>query len=125
MLGEGWTYRIVLALSGISLILVIVYLVQIEQNRSLRADVEQRQQFINQSIQLGRVNDALIRALAHAAVADNDDKLRQLLAQNGITIDPKTGAPIAGGAIGGTPAAGSESGGKPAAGGAAPAGAAK
>ena len=51
------------------------------------------QQFINQSIQLGRVNDALIRALATMAVSNNDDKLRDLLAQSGITINPTTGAP--------------------------------
>jgi len=35
----------------------------------------------------------LIRALAAAAVEHNDEKLRELLAQNGITINPTTGAP--------------------------------
>ena len=93
MRADGWVYRIVLALSGITLILVVVYLVLIEQNRSVQAEVNQRQQFINQSIQFGRVNEALVRALATAAVNDKDDKLRDLLAQNGITINPKTGAP--------------------------------
>src|SRR5215472_11224397 len=97
MLGESWTYRIVLALSGIALILVVVYLLQVEQNRSLRSEVDQRQQFINQSIQLNRVDEALIRALASTAVTDKDDKLRDLLAQNGITINPRTGAPTVGG----------------------------
>ena len=94
MLGEGWPYRIVLALSGITLILVVVYLVTTEQNRRVQAEVNQRQQFINQSIQFGRVNEALIRALAGAAVGDKDDKLRDLLAQNGIAINPQTGAPV-------------------------------
>jgi hypothetical protein len=117
MLGDGWTYRVVLALSGISLILVIVYLVQIEQNRSLRAEVDQRQQFINQSFQFGRVNEALVRALAGAAVSDKDNKLRDLLAQNGITINAKTGTPA--------PAAGEKGAPAGAAPNAAPAGAAK
>ena len=94
MLTDGWVYRIILALSGITLILVVVYLYQIEQNRSVQAEVNQRQQFINQSIQFNRVNDALIRALAAVAVSDKDDKLRDLLAQNGITINAKTGAPV-------------------------------
>jgi hypothetical protein len=93
MLGNGWTYRIVLALSGIAVILVIVYLIQVEQNRSLRAEADQRQQFINQSIQFSRVDEALIRALASAAVNDKDDKLRNLLAQNGISVNPRTGTP--------------------------------
>ena len=95
MLADGWVYRVVLALSGITFILVIVYLFVAQQNRAVQAEVNQRQQFINQSIQFNRVNDALIRALAAAAVSEKDDKLRNLLAQNGITIDPKTGAPVA------------------------------
>jgi len=81
------------ALSGITLVLVVVYIFVIQDNRSVQSEVNQRQQFINQSIQLGRVNDALIRALAATAVSNKDDKLRDLLAQNGITINPTTGAP--------------------------------
>jgi hypothetical protein len=81
------------ALSGITLILVVAYIVLIQNNRSVQAEVNQRQQFINQSIQLGRISDALIRALAATAVTDKDDKLRDLLAQNGVTINPTTGAP--------------------------------
>jgi len=81
------------ALSGITLVLVVAYIVLAQENRSVQAEVSQRQQYINQSIQLGRINDALIRALAAAAVDNNDDKLRELLAQNGITINPATGAP--------------------------------
>ncbi len=104
MWAEGWGYRIILALSGITLILVVVYLILIEQNRSVQAEVNQRQQFINQSIQFSRVNETLVRALAAAAVNDKDDKLRQLLAQSGITINPKTGAPEAGSAPAAPPA---------------------
>jgi type II secretory pathway component PulM len=95
MLAGGWVYRIVLALSGITLVLVVVYLVLVQENRSVQAEVNQRQQFINQSIQLNRINDALIRAIATTAVNDKDDKLRDLLAQNGITINATTGAPVA------------------------------
>jgi len=90
---DGWLYRLLVALSGITLVLVVVYIVVIQDNRSIQAEVNQRQQFINQSIQLGRIEDALVRALAATAVSDKDDKLRDLLAQNGITINPTTGAP--------------------------------
>jgi len=90
---DSWPYRLLVALSGITLILVVVYIFVIQDNRSVQSEVNQRQQFINQSIQLGRVNDALIRALAATAVSNKDDKLRDLLAQNGITINPTTGAP--------------------------------
>jgi type VI protein secretion system component VasK len=86
------------ALSGITLILVVVYIVLIQDNRSVQAEINQRQQFINQSIQLGRINDALIRALAASVVSNKDDRLRDLLAQNGITINPTTRAPERGAA---------------------------
>ena len=90
---DSWLYRLLVALSGISLILVIAYIVVIQDNRSIQAEINQRQQFINQSIQLGRIEDTLVRALAATAVDSKDDKLRDLLAQDGITINPKTGAP--------------------------------
>jgi hypothetical protein len=92
MLTGGWVYRIFVALSGITLILVVVYLFLVEQNRSVQAEVNQRQQFINQSIEFNRINDALIRALATTAVNRINDKLRDLLTQSGITINPATGA---------------------------------
>jgi hypothetical protein len=90
---DSWLYRLLVALSGITLALVVGYIVLNQDNRTVQAEVNQRQQFINQSIQLGRINDTLIRALAAAAVEHNDEKLRELLTQNGITINPTTGAP--------------------------------
>jgi hypothetical protein len=82
-----WLYWAVVGLSGLSLLLVATYIVLVQDNRSVQLEVNQRQQFINQSIQLGRVNDVLIRALAAAAVNSNDDRLRNILAQSGITIN--------------------------------------
>src|SRR5438874_13708191 len=93
MRADSWLNRGFVALSGITLVLVVAYIVLAQENRSVQAEVSQRQQYIDQSIQLGRINDALIRALAAAAVDNNDDKLRELLAQNGISINPTTGAP--------------------------------
>ncbi len=90
---DGWLYRVLVALSGITLVLVVAYIILIQDNRSVQAEVNQRQQFINQSIQLGRINETLIRNLAAAAVNNKDDRLRDLLAQSGFTINPTTGAP--------------------------------
>jgi|SRR5215472_9040353 len=94
MLTDSWLYRLLVALSVITLVLVVAFIVLVQDNRSLQAEVNQRQQFINQSNQLGRVNEALIRALASTATASGDEKLRDLLTQSGITINPATGAPI-------------------------------
>ena len=83
----GWLYWVAVGLSGLTLALVVVYIVLVQDNRTVQIQVNQRQQFINQSAQLSRVNEALIRALATATVNNKDDKLRDLLAQNGITIN--------------------------------------
>jgi hypothetical protein len=88
---KGWLERLLVALSGITLILVVAYIVLVQDDHTMQAEVNQRQQFISQSIQLGRVDEALIRALA--ANAGRDDKLRELLTQNGISINATTGAP--------------------------------
>jgi hypothetical protein len=88
-----WLYRVVVGLSGFSLVLVIVYIILVQDNRSVQLEVNRRQQFINQSLQLGRINEALIRALAATAVSNKDDKLRDLLTQNGITINA-AGEPV-------------------------------
>jgi hypothetical protein len=89
----GWLYWLVVGLSGLTLPLVVAYMVLVQDNRTVQAQANQRQQFINQSVQLGRINEALIHALATEAVNEKDDKLRDLLAQTGITINA-AGEPI-------------------------------
>jgi len=89
-----WLYRVMVGLSGFSLVLVVVYIILVQDNRSVQLEVNRRQQFINQTTQLGRVNEALIRALAAAAVSNKDDKLRDLLTQQGITVNA-AGEPVA------------------------------
>ena len=84
---SGWIYRVTTVLSGLTLVLVVAYICLVQDNRAVQAEVTRRQQFITQSIQLGRINEVLIRALAAAAANGKDDKLRELLAQNGITIN--------------------------------------
>jgi hypothetical protein len=73
--------------------LVVAYIILVQDNRAVQAAVNRRQQFINQSTQLGRISEALIRALAATAVSNKDDKLRDLLADNGITINA-SGEPV-------------------------------
>jgi hypothetical protein len=73
----------VLGVIAIALVVVNFYLVL--QNQRAQAEVNQRQQFIAQSAQLSSLNEALIRSIATAAASNNDDKLRDVLNQNGIT----------------------------------------
>ena len=93
MRADGWLYWATVGLSGLALALVVAYMVLVQENRTVQADVNRRQQFINQSVQLSRINEALIRAIASAAVSNKDDKLRNLLAENGITVNA-SGEPV-------------------------------
>jgi hypothetical protein len=87
-------YWVMTSLAGISVVLVIVNGVIFLTDQSAQAEVNQRQQFINQSAQLGRVQEGLIRALALSAANNKDDQLRDLLAQFNIsyTVNPPPAA---------------------------------
>ena len=96
-LASDWPSRLLAALAGVTVVLVIVNGVLFLDNQSAQREVNKRQLFINQSIQISRVYEALVRAIAAAAVTAKDDKLRDLLAQHGITFTftPSPGAPAA------------------------------
>ena len=93
MQADRWLYWMTVGLAALSAALVVAYIFLVQDNRTVQAAVNRRQQFINQSMQLGRINEALIRALAATAVSNKDDKLRDLLAENGITINA-SGEPV-------------------------------
>ncbi|HTS94168.1 MAG TPA: hypothetical protein VMG55_19305 [Stellaceae bacterium] len=74
------------ALASLALLMVLVNSWLILSNQSIRSDVGVRQQYINESIQLSRVNQELINALANAVGRNNNAAIRDLLAQSGITV---------------------------------------
>jgi hypothetical protein len=74
-------------LAAAPLVFTVVDFVLTQGNRSLRAEVDQRQHLIDQNAQLARVNQVLMRQIAVAAVKNQDNKLRELLSRNGITIN--------------------------------------
>jgi heme exporter protein D len=99
-IGGAAAYWVSVALGAVTLVLVVVNVVVLSTNRSIQAEVNQRQQYINQSNQLSRVDEVLIRTIATAAVNAKDDKLRDLLAQQGVTM---TVNPSGSGAAPGSP----------------------
>jgi sensor domain CHASE-containing protein len=63
-------------------------------NRSLQADIGQRQQYVQQSVQLDGLYREIIRALAELGARNNDEAVRALLGQHGITytVNPPAAA---------------------------------
>jgi hypothetical protein len=82
------------ALAGLSVILVVSNGILFLVNQEAQAAINRRQQFINQSTQLGRLNEALVRALATSAANNKDGQLRDLLAQHGITFQVNPPQPV-------------------------------
>jgi hypothetical protein len=87
MAGRGALNVALVVLAAVPLVLIVADFVLAEGNQALRAEVDQRQHLISQSAQLTRVNQALVRQIAVAAVKSRDGKLRDLLSQSGITIN--------------------------------------
>ena len=92
---HGW----VTLLAAITIILVLINIVLFERNRSIQAEVSARAQYIQQTAQLEGLKREIVNAIANLAVRNQDDALRTILTQQGITINPgpgHAGAPAAG-----------------------------
>ena len=79
---------LLVAAAAVPLVLVVADFVLVQENRALQAEVNRRQHAINEAAQLVRANGILMRHIAVAAVTAHDDRLRDLLSRNGITINP-------------------------------------
>jgi hypothetical protein len=73
--------------AALALVLIVVDFIGAGLNRSAQVQVNQRQQFINESVEVGRINQTLVHALAVAAVRNGDPELKALLAKQGITVN--------------------------------------
>jgi hypothetical protein len=93
---RGWQGGLLLV-AVLGAVLVLVNAVLFEINRSLQTQVTSRAQYIQQTVQLEALNREIVSAIANLASRNNDEALRAVLAQHGITINPPPGA--------GTPAA--------------------
>ncbi len=77
-------------LAGLMLVLVLANVLLTLGNQFLRLEVNERQQFITQSIQLEELHREIVAALASVAVKSNDRQLKDLLASMGINlVDPR------------------------------------
>jgi uncharacterized protein YcfL len=76
----------------ITLILVFVNMFLLVGNQSLQRIVAERQQVIMRSIQTQGPAREVITALANLAVRTDDEQLKQLLANHGITVTVNPGS---------------------------------
>ena len=78
-------FGIVTATSGLALLAMAASLTLTTMNRSLQQDIGLRQQYVQQSAQLESLYRDIVRSLAELAARNNDQDVRAMLAQHGIT----------------------------------------
>ena len=65
------------------------------QNRVSQAELSQRAQYVQQSVQLEALYRDLVKALADLSVRNQDKSLTDLLSAQGITVNATPAAPVA------------------------------
>lgn len=78
-------FRATTGLSVLALVLVVANAVLVEGNRTAQVDLSTRNQYIQQSLQLEPIYQALLRGLADAA-AKGDAQIGTLLSSQGVTF---------------------------------------
>ena len=82
------------ALGALCLSLALVNVTMASMNRGLQGDIGVRQQYVQQSVQLEGLYREIIRSLAELGARNNDQDVRALLQQHGIsyTVNPPAAA---------------------------------
>ncbi len=81
-------YWMILTLAGASLVLVAVNGVLYFTDRSARAEVSARAQYVQQSQSIGSLYQEIAKALAKLAIENHDEDVKSLLTGEGFTINP-------------------------------------
>lgn len=79
-----WQFSVLLTLGALCLCLSLVTIVFARQNRQLQETVQAQQAIINKGALSQQIGANLLREMT--AVAQNDDKMRQLLQDNGYNL---------------------------------------
>ena len=73
------------ALSALCVLVVAANITLVSLNRTQQADINLRQQYVQQSLQLEGLYREIVRALAELGARNNDDTVKALLQSHGIT----------------------------------------
>ena len=95
-------YWVVTAIAAASLAAMLASVTLGYGNAASRTEVNQRQQFVQQSVQLEGLYREIVRALAELASRNNDSDVKAMLQKHGITYTAN--APASGAAGATTPA---------------------
>lgn len=81
---DGWQFWLLTGLAAVAFVLVLANISLAFVIEDDRVEISNRQRFINESLQLSRLNTQLIRSLAENSASTGDSALRELLTSQGI-----------------------------------------
>jgi hypothetical protein len=90
---RSWQYHVLVTLGVLALLLVIANAVLFMQNRSAQAEINERQQYLQQTVGLESLYRDIVKALAELGVRNNDPQLLRVLAAQGINVSVAPAAP--------------------------------
>lgn len=79
---------------ALGLVFVLVNITLFLSNRSEQAEVNARQQYVNDSIKINRIGNQLIQSIANLSIQTKDEKLKALLADHGIQFSESSSAAV-------------------------------
>lgn len=83
---KTWQFVVLMLCSVLAAALVIANMVLFTQNRAEQQQINGRQQFIQQSLQLESLYQQLIKGVAELAARQGDEQLKSVLSSQGITF---------------------------------------
>ncbi|MBT8090600.1 MAG: hypothetical protein KJO01_10365 [Gammaproteobacteria bacterium] len=83
---RDWKFWTLAALGTLCALLTAFNFLLDADIRTLQTNVATRQQFINESVPLARVNSQIIQTLANMSAQSNDAAIRDMLARHGVTF---------------------------------------
>jgi hypothetical protein len=87
---KPWQFILLTTLGALSVLLAVTNAVYFTRNRAAQAEVNSRQQFVQQSVALESLYRDIAKALAELAVKNNDTQLLQMLAAQGVNVSVNT-----------------------------------
>lgn len=83
---KRWQFSLLLIVSLACLVLTVVSIVFAHENQKLQAEVQAQQVLINKGALSQQIGSNLLREMA--SVAQTDDRMKQLLRDNGYNLSP-------------------------------------
>jgi hypothetical protein len=103
---KQWQFYLLTGISAAALGLVFITTSLSANIGAMRAQIDERQQFINETLLLSELNVQLAQVLANLSIATNDNELKQVLQDNGISFSSDAAAGFNRATVGGAYGAG-------------------